>query len=161
MATREYITAMMIEFINPLAVVNLNSRLAWRVLDKYGNRIANNRPYIGFFFCDDVDPTGEKVSYLRAFSRSANEANVHLLSDSVNYFKGVINELGLKHPESHGILFPVQNSSMSIARKRIYSPTSRIFRTFLISQPCRPFPPFPPFRPCPPSRLFQAGPADA
>jgi glycosyltransferase involved in cell wall biosynthesis len=126
MATREYLTAMMIEFINPLAVVNLNSRLAWRVLDKYGNRITHSRPYIGFFFCDDVDPTGEKVSYLRAFSRSANRANVHLLSDSVNYFKGVINELGLERSASHGILFPVQNSTMSMARKRSYSATSRI-----------------------------------
>jgi glycosyltransferase involved in cell wall biosynthesis len=126
MATREYLTAMMIEFISPLAVVNLNSRLAWRVLDKYGNRIAHSRPYIGFFFCDDVDPTGEKVSYLRAFSRSANEANVHLLADSVDYFNGVTNELGLEHSASHGMLFPVQNSTMSIARKRDYSATSRI-----------------------------------
>lgn len=126
MATREYLTAMMIEFISPLAIVNLNSRLAWRVLDKYGNRITHSRAYIGFFFCDDVDPTGEKVSYLRAFSRSANEANVHLLSDSVDYFNGVINELGLERSASHGMLFPVQNSTMSIARKKAYSATSRI-----------------------------------
>jgi hypothetical protein len=74
MATREYLTAMMIEFVNPLAVVNVNSQLAWKVLDKYGNRITHNRAYIGFFFCDDVDPTGDKVSYLRAFSRAANSA---------------------------------------------------------------------------------------
>jgi glycosyltransferase involved in cell wall biosynthesis len=125
-ATREYLTAMMIEFINPLAVINLNSRLAWRVLDKFGNRITHNRAYIGFFFCDDVDPTGDKVSYLRAFSRSANRANVHLLSDSVKYFGGVINELGLERSASHGILFPVQNNTMSVARKRTYSATSRI-----------------------------------
>jgi glycosyltransferase involved in cell wall biosynthesis len=126
MATREYLTAMMIEFIGPLAVVNLNSRLAWRVLDKYGNRIIHSRPYIGFFFCDDVDPTGEKVSYLRAFSRSANEANVHLLADSVDYFSRVIDELGLERSASHGMLFPVQNSTMSVARKKSYSGTSRI-----------------------------------
>ena len=126
MATREYLTAMMIEFVNPLAVVNLNSRLAWRVLDKYGNRITRARAYIGFFFCDDVDPTGDKVSYLRAFARAANRDNVHLLSDSVSYFRGVINELDLEHSASHGMLFPVQNGAMSVAGKRAYAATSRI-----------------------------------
>jgi len=125
-ATREYLTAMMIEFINPLAVVNLNSRLAWKVLDKYGVRITHDRAYIGFFFCDDVDPSGDKVSYLRAFARSANRPNVHVLSDSAIYFNGVIDELGLRQSTSHGLMFPVQNSAMCFARKKDYSATSRV-----------------------------------
>lgn len=82
----EYVFYAMLRGLAAKRIINVNSRVCWRVFARFGDRMAREFNLYAYLFCWDQTPKGEKVGYPREFFSATTPYLNALFTDS-EYFR--------------------------------------------------------------------------
>ncbi len=81
-AEAERLLFTLIRGMRPRGVYNVNSRLCWQVMRRYGNRVGKDIKLFSYLFCWDQTPSGVRVGYPTEFYSDTQACLTALLTDT-------------------------------------------------------------------------------
>lgn len=81
--------------LQPAVIHNINSRVAWHALSRYGLALRQRSRWFASLFCDDQDENGVPVGYARTYLRSCYPHLCRVFSDNAVYPARWTAELGI------------------------------------------------------------------
>ncbi|HUB88333.1 MAG TPA: glycosyltransferase family 4 protein [Dyella sp.] len=88
----------LIKGLSPKRVINVNSRLCWDTLARFGSRLANSTYLYSYLFCWDQTPRNYRVGYPSEFFPETAH-NLHAVFTDTVYLKNELTKI--YHPPAH------------------------------------------------------------